>query len=469
MSNKINISIVMPVYNCEKYLRESIEGILNQTYKNFELICVDDGSTDDSLSMLKFMAGGDSRIRIITLPHSNAGNARNEGMKYATGKYIGFLDSDDIYESDMLSDMLNKAEDTDADIVVCGSKGIDDTDGRDLWMGGSLQTGLLPNKEVFSASDIKDCLFQFNAGWPWDKLYKRKFISDNEIRFQSQRVANDGFFVYSAFIKASRISHVDKALVTHRLRRKGSIENTKSIHWQCGINMLQSIKEYMKNSGTYVLFETSFINYAAYYTVWYACTIDSIDQYENYYANMRERQLDGSDMKGNISIIDDAFLRDVIISMGDMDSKAFCLKAMNLLWDEKQKRDENIGILNEIISNQDKYIKKTIGKKHWYFPEEQYPQDTRFVIYGYGKVGRDFARQLNNSKHSELVAVIDEKWEELKGEEFPIVGIDSIGKLTYDYIIVSVRNIEVARQIMSDIQKLGVEGERIICPVMEEI
>ena len=123
---KIQISIIIPVYNVEKYLRECLNSILNQTFQDFEIICVDDGSTDKSLEILQEYKRKDDRFVILQQRHSGAGSARNNGIRLAAGKYIQFLDSDDYFEPTLLEEMFDHAEKFDADLTVCSSRKVDD-------------------------------------------------------------------------------------------------------------------------------------------------------------------------------------------------------------------------------------------------------------------------------------------------------------------------------------------------------
>lgn len=104
------VSIVMPIYNAENYLKDSLDSLISQKYKNLEIICVDDGSTDNSLRILENYKRIDDRIKILKQKNQFAGVARNNGLDHANGKYIMFLDSDDIFEKSMISNLVKKAE-----------------------------------------------------------------------------------------------------------------------------------------------------------------------------------------------------------------------------------------------------------------------------------------------------------------------------------------------------------------------
>ena len=113
------VSIIIPIYNEEKYLEQCLDSICGQTWKETEIICIDDGSTDNSPRILESYAKKDSRIKIITQKNKFAGVARNRGMECASGKYLAFLDADDCYEPNMMEKMVWKAEANQSDIVIC--------------------------------------------------------------------------------------------------------------------------------------------------------------------------------------------------------------------------------------------------------------------------------------------------------------------------------------------------------------
>ena len=116
--NHPKVSVILPVYNVEKYLKQCMDSIVNQTLKDIEIICVDDGSTDASLSILKEYEKEDDRVKVICQQNAGAGAARNNGLSIATGEYLSFLDSDDFFSLDMLEKSYAEAKKEDADLIV---------------------------------------------------------------------------------------------------------------------------------------------------------------------------------------------------------------------------------------------------------------------------------------------------------------------------------------------------------------
>ena len=119
-NNSVRVSVVMPVYNVAEYVQRAVESVLKQDMPDFELICVDDGSTDGSGELLEALAKTDARMKVIRQKNGGAACARNAGMDIARGEYLFFHDSDDWAESDLLRRMVQRADDTQADLVVAG-------------------------------------------------------------------------------------------------------------------------------------------------------------------------------------------------------------------------------------------------------------------------------------------------------------------------------------------------------------
>ena len=113
------VSVILPVYNVSDYLRQCMDSIVGQTLKDIEIICVDDGSTDDSLAILKEYEAKDQRVKVIQQANAGAGAARNKGLEIATGEYLSFLDSDDFVDVNMYEQLYLKAKAKDIDVVYC--------------------------------------------------------------------------------------------------------------------------------------------------------------------------------------------------------------------------------------------------------------------------------------------------------------------------------------------------------------
>ncbi len=247
------ISVVIPVYNTEKYLRQCIDSVVNQTFKDIEIICVDDGSTDNSLEILKEYQKNDSRLIILQQNHIGAGEARNKGIEVAKGKYIGFLDSDDWFEPDMLEKMHQRATKFDADMVVCSSKNYDIE--TNTFINPSeyypINLEMVPLETPFNYKDCPDYIFNIFGVEPWRHLFLNELITKNNIKFQNLESCNDVAFSLIARICAKKIVITNKELITHRIDHTGCITEKRWNHSINGIKACLYFKDYLMKNNLY--------------------------------------------------------------------------------------------------------------------------------------------------------------------------------------------------------------------------
>ena len=264
---KVKVSVIIPVYNSEKSIRKCLDSVLAQTLNEIEIICVDDGATDSSPQILEEYAQKDARVRVIHQENAGAGAARNLGLRMARGEYLSILDADDFFEPEMLALSYQKAKDTNSDIVVFSCNIFDDRLGRFRPCDYSIRQYLLPDKEPFCSFDVKRNVFRLFIGWAWDKLFCTEFIQENGFTFQEQRTTNDMFFVFSAIMKAQRITTMPQVLAHYR-QSEGSLSVTREKSWQCFYEALYALREQLKQWGMYERFERDFINYALNFSLW---------------------------------------------------------------------------------------------------------------------------------------------------------------------------------------------------------
>lgn len=228
MSSEPKVSIVIPVYNTAPYLRQCLDSVVNQTLRDIEIICVDDGSTDGSLAILEEYAAIDQRVRILRQQNQYAGVARNNGMAVAMGKYLMFWDSDDYFDLTALEKMYDQCEADQADICVCGGKRYYEATGHEVETNAYLMPKRVPERLPFNRFTNQDYLFNFTTVMIWNKLYRRAFIEDEGLQFQAVRNGNDVYFSAAALCLADRITVVLEHLVTYRIGRDGSLVSTLS-------------------------------------------------------------------------------------------------------------------------------------------------------------------------------------------------------------------------------------------------
>lgn len=266
--NRIKVSVILPVYNCEKYLRQCLDSLASQTLKDIEIICVNDGSTDNSTEILAEYAAKDGRFVIINTENGGAGKARNIGIDAACGKYLYFPDSDDWLENNALSTVYKIAENDKADIAVFRSIQYDNETKKTTPCTYSLRLDRLPKFKPFSATNMESSVFRNIMGWAWDKLYLRSFITANKLYFQDQRTTNDMYFVYMSLFKASRISTCDNFLYYQRRNVSGSLSATREKSWECFYNALCKVREELIDMGIFEKYKSDFVDYALHSCLW---------------------------------------------------------------------------------------------------------------------------------------------------------------------------------------------------------
>ena len=265
------ISVIIPIFNSQNFIEECLNSIINQTFKNFEIICVNDGSTDKTFEILKKLELKDERIHIINQNNLGAGIARNNGMKKSKGEYLIFLDSDDIFKENMLEELYIKIKGKDLDIVIFNSKNFYTLNNKKIFEEKKYDFSddiLMIINKTFSSLDIKKNFFELFVWWPWDKILKKKFIEKLGIEFQNLKTTNDLFFICSLVISSNKILFLDKVFVHHRVNEKTSLENLREYSWDNFYYALKKLKKFIKTKSLYKRFEQDFINYVASFSIW---------------------------------------------------------------------------------------------------------------------------------------------------------------------------------------------------------
>ena len=208
------ISIIIPVYNVAKYLGEALDSVINQTYTNWEAICVNDGSTDNSLEILNEYANKDSRFIIINQENRGVSNARNTALEKVTGKYIMFLDSDDFFKKEALETALKTIQSQNVDICVFGYEQLVNNELIKSYRSKLIEKTIGENL----APDFTVYLFL------WSKIYRTDFIKKYNLRFEEdQHTAEDVIFMYETIFNGATHGLLNKQLYVYRTNRKNSL------------------------------------------------------------------------------------------------------------------------------------------------------------------------------------------------------------------------------------------------------
>ncbi|MST56358.1 glycosyltransferase [Pyramidobacter sp. SM-530-WT-4B] len=242
---KIIVSVVMPVYNAQEYLAASLDCLLNQTLKDIEVICVNDGSSDNSLKILEEYRRHDPRVVILSQSNKGAGAARNLGFSQGSGRYVYFFDADDLCAPDLLEKCVNAAEAQEADIVAFNFSRFYPNGNEEQRMG--IHDDWLPKGcKVFSWRDCPELIMSVVNPTPWNKLYRADFIQKNQLRFEEISTTNDITFCAVSMAVASRVTFLKDSLFRYRVGHSQTITSRKKKNWANIITAVQSAEKQIK-------------------------------------------------------------------------------------------------------------------------------------------------------------------------------------------------------------------------------
>lgn len=217
------ISIIVPVFNVEKYLNQCIESLVNQTYKNLEIILVDDGSTDSSSQICDTWLEKDNRIQVLHIPNGGAGNARNKGLELATGEWVAFIDSDDYIQNHMLEHLYQFC-DEEVDLAECRIVKSDDNHAEFLLLSEENNGLVRCFAEEALRYHIEDKMFHQT---PPNKLYRRCIVEN--VPFPTGKMIDDEFWTYKVIGSARSLVHIDDQLYAYRQHGGSVMHETYSV------------------------------------------------------------------------------------------------------------------------------------------------------------------------------------------------------------------------------------------------
>ena len=259
---EIKVSVIIPVYNVEKYLRQCLESVIKQTFKDFECICVNDCSTDSSCKILEEYAKKDDRFVIINISKNQGqGNARNEAIKIAKGKYISFVDSDDWVTKNYIEVLYNAIEKYECDVVSSC-----------FYLFDNIKQKQIPYKfyklcyeNSFDNIDQKQKLLTNKLIWStWAKIYNTNFIKNNNIYFKMNKM-EDNLFIFEIIVACNNIKFIECYSYFYRIGRTNSTMANKTTRFYSCIELLKNIKKFLVSKNIYEIYENAF--YAQVYLV----------------------------------------------------------------------------------------------------------------------------------------------------------------------------------------------------------
>lgn len=254
------VSVIIPVFNVENYLEDCLESLLNQTMPDFEVLCMDDGSTDGSIDLLTLYSRLDSRIKVFFGKNEGAAVQRNRGIDASVGEYLYFMDSDDMAVDTLLEKTHSAAIRANADVVAFDINALDMQTGKLQGQKYCFRKANAPvGKSVFSVVDAPDRIFQISNPSPWTKLVRREFVLRKHLRYQNLQNTNDAFFAHMSMALADRITLLDEQLYIYRIGMTSNIQSKKEKEPECAVEAYMAIYHRLVEERIFTLCEKSWV------------------------------------------------------------------------------------------------------------------------------------------------------------------------------------------------------------------
>lgn len=439
---EIKVSVIVPIYNAEKYLEECIDSICNQTLKEIEILLVNDESTDGSLVILERYAKEDSRVRIIQNVHEGEGaaSARNAGLKEAKGKYLSFLDSDDFFVQEMLEKAYNKAEKCNADIVMYDYCFFDETTHIVTDINDTLRYPTVAKKEIFNCMDCPDEIFDANNLMTWPKLYRSTFIFDENLWYVSGYRGDDACFVINALSLAKSICVLPETMIYYR-RHTGSRSINREKNPLALIESLLYSGKTIIEKGVPTSVVNGLMNYIINLCYGYPLNFYDVQTFHAFFDGLQQKHF--SFMESNIT--DSVLTVDVYTFLHRLKNNHKSEWLFELL--QQQKRPA-FCFETEVV-----------------FPYALVEKTDKVILYGAGHIGTGFYLQNLQGNHCQIIAWVDQN---AKDKQYPIEGLEALKTKQCDKIIVAIDNEAVFQKVRAYLMELGFQSVQIINGVVRK-
>lgn len=417
MMDCYEITVIIPVYNVENYIEDCLQSLLVQMQENWEIICIDDCSQDNTYSILEDYAKKNENLRVIRNEKNlGAAKSRNAGLELAEGEYVIFLDGDDIFDVNFLRKMYNHAKSCDADMSVCkyafltydalGKRTEEPVEWRE-WE-------LLPAKIISKEDSFPFLLFVIGL-LPWNKMIKRKVLEENRVLFQDLPNSNDVSYAILSAACSNKICFLNEYLVLYRKDRKNSLSSYKKKKYYI-IYAFENVFKELERLGLYSgVIKACLINLICY--ILYSYSQDSDELYKMLLRDIDERI-------GHYLIEDD--IRDIFYT-------DWCYYQYQCIQGRRASGESMYLIMRESIL-------AFLEKNH----EKQ-----RIALWGAGKLGRKFTEMLGN-KATYICSIVDNNRLKQGGElnGIPIISYeDSVGKTDMVILLSQRYKKEIVQQI----------------------
>ena len=301
----VKVSVIIPVYNAEKYLRECLDSIINQTLLDIEIICVNDGSTDNSLEILEEYRDKDKRIKVFSQENQGQGVARNNAFKHVTGKYFSFVDADDLLELDTLDTCYKVCEEKFLDMAMFQLINYDD-DKKEYYktpLYDMYNVARAIENKIFNYQDLGELIFNLSVT-PVNKLYNTRFVREAGVTFPEGTIFEDNIFSWNLVFKAKRLFFIEKYFYIRRVHSNSTM-GAGSLKWVDAIDIYNGVWKIFQEHNEFEKYKTKLYNnkiifalfrldnikeqYAeVFFEKWKEDLINVQDNYADYYKELTE-------------------------------------------------------------------------------------------------------------------------------------------------------------------------------------
>ena len=410
MKNKIDVSVIVPVYNAERYLRECLDSILQQDVPSFEVLCVDDGSTDGSADILREYAAKDKRIRIFTQENQGRPAARNHALEKVRGTYICFIDSDDTWATNQaLATMVQAMEQDTLDVFYFDTEiSYKDEASRQQrpqergLFAKEREYGRFPRGEDLLAALLPQRDWQCNV---WLYCLRRAFIEAHHLRFPALYGCEDELFMFQALLLAGPARHLHQVLHRYRVHGASIMSQPPGMRFFCdGVRSFWGMLEFLRGRTLAPQ------------------TMDAVLQH------LQRRSRD-------------------LYAIAD-----WLTEGAN----GANERDRSVQLFLALRPGL-----SALGQDY-VFPYHLFAPGARVVIYGAGGVGKAFYRQAATQDYLEIVGWVDRQAGSLAMDGLPVRPLEDLQQMDFDDILLAVESRDVAATIRKDLVARGIEKTRIV-------
>lgn len=437
MNEAKRVSIIIPVFNAERYLRECLDSVVSQTYENLEIICVDDGSSDGSFSILEEYGRADKRIRLMKQEKESrtAALARNMGIEAATGDYITFLDADDFLEENAIEEAVKDIEKSWADVTIFNAYIYDTENDMDKLGSNMIKEWGIQHEGVIEKNAINGHILDLCTFAPWNKLYVSRYVADKKIRFRPVD-PDDMEFGFLCLAEADRISILNKRLIHYRRDISGTqtkryIEEVEPIYAP-----FIYLKEELENRGLMKTLHVEFVRYFLMQFRAYAMQYKDKSLFDEAYYKLKE----GKYLEDfGIFHHEDKELRSEILIKFRNGMR--CDTPEEFLFAITRQND---WVLNELC----------LCLPH----KEKEKGVYRIVLYGAGVYGKIYEKKLRAEPMIEVVCWLDRDCKQSANLESPVNIID----YEFDYVFVAIDDEKIYQDVKMFMIGQAIPQEKIV-------